>query len=360
MAKKKNPLASIRTSIDALDSKIVQLLNQRAQQVLKIGEIKTKDSLHFYAPHREIQVYRRVTRLNKGPFPTKALHSVYREIMSGALSLESLLKIAYFGQLGTNTHIAALEKFGNSAHYIAGASLKDVFLEVERGRAHYGVVPIENSTEGTINHTLDLFVESELKICSEIYIPITYTLMSKSGRMEQVKKVYSHPQALAQCRLWLEASLPGVKIIESANTAKAAQITAQDPSAAAIAPEMAARIYRLRAIARRIEDMQDNFTRFLVIGKTFAEKTGDDKTSLMVSIKDKVGALYDLLLPFRKNGLNMTSIESRPSRKKAWDYYFFIDFFGHIQDPKVQAAVATVEKATLTVKVLGSYPRSES
>ena len=327
MAKKKNPLASIRTSIDALDSKIVQLLNQRAQQVLKIGEIKTKDSLHFYAPHREIQVYRRVTRLNKGPFPTEALHSVYREIMSGALSLESPLKIAYFGQLGTNTHIAALEKFGNSAHYIAGASLKDVFLEVERGRAHYGVVPIENSTEGTINHTLDLFVESELKICSEIYIPITYTLMSKSGRMEQVKKVYSHPQALAQCRLWLEASLPGVKIIESANTAKAAQITAQDPSAAAIAPEMAARIYRLRAIARRIEDMQDNFTRFLVIGKTFAEKTGDDKTSLMVSIKDKVGALYDLLLPFRKNGLNMTSIESRPSRKKAWDYYFFIDFF---------------------------------
>ena len=183
--------------------------------------------------------------------------------------------------------------------------------------------------------------------------------MSKSGRMEQVKKVYSHPQALAQCRLWLEASLPGVKIIESANTAKAAQITAQDPSAAAIAPEMAARIYRLRAIARRIEDMQDNFTRFLVIGKTFAEKTGDDKTSLMVSIKDKVGALYDLLLPFRKNGLNMTSIESRPSRKKACDYYFSSIFWPY-PEFTVQAAVATVEKANLTVKVLGSYPRSES
>jgi chorismate mutase/prephenate dehydratase len=178
--------------------------------------------------------------------------------------------------------------------------------------------------------------------------------------MEQVKKVYSHPQPLAQCRLWLEANLPGVKIIESSNTAKAAQIATKDPSAAAIAPEMAARIYRLRAIARRIEDMQDNFTRFLVIGNTIAEKTGDDKTSLMVSIKDKVGALYDLLLPFRKQGLNLTGIESRPSRKKAWDYYFFIDFLGHVQDAKVQAAIASVEKATLTVKVLGSYPRSES
>jgi chorismate mutase/prephenate dehydratase len=360
MPKKNTPLSQIRSSIDSLDGQIVELLNQRARQVLKIGALKAKDSMHFYAPHREIQVYRRVARLNKGPFPPDALHSVYREVMSGALSLESQLKIAYFGQLGTNTHIAALEKFGSSAQYVAGSSLKDVFLEVERDRAHYGVVPIENSTEGTINHTLDLFVESELKICSEIYLPITYTLMSLSGRMEQVKKVYSHPQPLAQCRLWLEANLPGVKIIESSNTAKAAQIATKDPSAAAIAPEMAARIYRLRAIARRIEDMQDNFTRFLVIGNTIAEKTGDDKTSLMVSIKDKVGALYDLLLPFRKQGLNLTGIESRPSRKKAWDYYFFIDFLGHVQDAKVQAAIASVEKATLTVKVLGSYPRSES
>jgi chorismate mutase/prephenate dehydratase len=343
-----------------LDGQIVQLLNQRARQVLKVGALKAKDSLHFYAPHRETQVYRRVARLNQGPFPQDALHSVYREIMSGALSLEAPLKIAYFGQLGTNTHIAALEKFGSSSRYVAGSSLKDVFLEVERGRAHYGVVPIENSTEGTINHTLDLFVESELKICSEIYLPITYTLMSLPGRMDRVKKVYSHPQSLAQCRLWLEANLPGVKIIESSNTAKAAQIAMKDPSSAAIAPEMAARIYRLRAIARRIEDMQDNYTRFLVIGNTIAEKTGDDKTSLMVSIKDKVGALYDLLLPFRKQGLNLTGIESRPSRKKAWDYYFFIDFLGHVQDPKVRAAIATVEKATLTVKVLGSYPRSES
>lgn len=360
MAKKKNPLASIRSSIDSLDGQIVKLLNERAKQVLKVGRIKAKDSLHFYAPHRETQVYRNIAQLNRGPFPDEALHAVYREIMSGALALESPLKIAYFGQRGTNTHIAALEKFGSSAQYVAGASLKDVFLEVERGRAHYGVVPIENSTEGTINHTLDLFVESELKICSEIYIPITYTLMSRTGRMDQVKKVYSHPQSLAQCRLWLEANLPGAKIIESANTARAAQTATADPAAAAIAPELAARIYGLRAIARRIEDMQDNFTRFLVIGKTIAERTGDDKTSLMVSIKDKVGALYDLLLPFRKLGLNMTSIESRPSRKKAWDYYFFIDFLGHVQDPKVQKAVQTVEKATLTVKVLGSYPRSES
>ncbi len=193
MPKKTPPLSSIRSSIDALDGQIVQLLNQRARQVLKVGALKAKDSLHFYAPHRETQVYRRVARLNQGPFPQEALHSVYREIMSGALSLEAPLKIAYFGQLGTNTHIAALEKFGSSSRYVAGSSLKDVFLEVERGRAHYGVVPIENSTEGTINHTLDLFVESELKICSEIYLPITYTLMSLWAGWTRSKKFTAIP-----------------------------------------------------------------------------------------------------------------------------------------------------------------------
>ncbi len=280
--------------------------------------------------------------------------------MSGSLALESKLKIAYFGQLGTNTHIAAIQKFGSSSVYIAGATLKDVFLEVERGRAHYGVVPIENSTEGTINHTLDLFVESDLKICSEIFMPISYTLMSKPGDLKKVKKVYSHPQALGQCRVWLEANLPGVKILESASTARAAQLAASESFAAAIAPDLAAKLYKLKPIAKRIEDMQDNFTRFLVIGKTSAEKTGKDKTSIMVSIKDKVGALFSLLYPFEKQGINLSSIESRPSRKKAWDYYFFIDFLGHVDDPKAQKALMEIEKASLTVKVLGSYPRSEN
>jgi len=353
-------LKQIRNAIDRIDTQLVGLLNERAKNVLKVKAVKAKDDLHFYAPHREMEVYRRVTQLNKGPFSSEALKTIFSEIMSASLALESRLKIAYFGQVGTNTHIAALQKFGSSSLYMPGFTLKDVFLEVERGRAHYGVVPIENSTEGTINHTLDLFVESDLKICSEVYMPITYTLMSKSGDISKVKRVYSHPQALGQCRVWLEANLPGVKIIESANTAKAAQTAASEASAAAIAPDMTAKLYGLKPIAKRIEDMQDNYTRFLVIGRTNAEKSGNDKTSVMVSIKDKVGALFALLYPFEKRGLNLTSIESRPSRKKAWDYYFFIDFLGHINDPKVQEAIKEIEKAALTVKVLGSYPRSES
>ncbi len=360
MKSTKNELKVIRGSIDRIDAQLVKLLNDRAKNVLKIKGVKSKGAMHFYAPHREMEVYRRIAKLNQGPFPTETLTAVFREIMSGALALESKLKIAYFGQLGTNTHIAAIEKFGSSSEYVAGSTLKDVFLEVERGRAHYGVVPIENSTEGTINHTLDLFVESDLKICSEIYMPISYSLMSKTGDIRKVQKVYSHPQALAQCRLWLEGNLPGVKVIESANTAKAAQQAGVETSAAAIAPDLASRLYHLKPIAKRIEDMQDNYTRFLVIGKTTAERTGDDKTSLMVSIKDKVGALFSLLYPFEKQGLNLSSIESRPSRKKAWDYYFFIDFLGHVSDPKAQKAIREIEKSALLVKVLGSYPRSEN
>jgi len=355
----KNALKKYRDAIDRVDAAIVRLLNERAKNVLAIKRIKDEGSHSFYAPHREMEVYRRVAKLNLGPFPNETLTSIFCEIMSGSLALEARLKIAYFGQPGTNTHIAALQKFGRSSSYVPGPSLKDVFLEVERGRAQYGVVPIENSTEGMINHTLDLFVESDLKICSEILLPISHTLMSKSGVLSKVRKVHSHPQALGQCRVWLEANLPGVKVLEAANTAKAAQTASGDASSAAIAPDLAAKLYGLRPVARHIEDLQDNHTRFLVIGRTEAEKTGKDKTSVMVSIKDKVGALFSLLYPFEKQGLNLTSIESRPSRKKAWDYYFFIDFLGHVSDPKAQAALAQVEKSALTVKVLGSYPRSE-
>jgi chorismate mutase/prephenate dehydratase len=357
--KDKNDLKKLRSAIDKIDKKLVLTLNERAKKVIQIRSVKDKGELHFYAPHREMEVYRRVAQLNQGPFPTETLNSIFCEIMSGSLALESKLKIAYFGQQGTNTHIAALQKFGSSSSYIGGPTLKDVFLEVERGRAHYGVVPIENSTEGMINHTLDLFVESDLKICSELLMPISHTLMSKTGALPKVAKVYSHPQALAQCRLWLEANLPGVKIVESASTAKAAQMASQDTRAAAIAPDLAAKLYGLKAIAKRIEDLTDNYTRFLVIGRTNAERTGNDKTSVMVSIKDRVGALFSLLYPFEKQGLSLTSIESRPSRRKAWDYYFFIDFLGHVDDAKSQRALREIEKAALIVKVLGSYPRSE-
>jgi len=356
---KKAELQKIRKNIDHIDSQLVRLLNERAKNVLKVKNVKTEGKMHFYAPHREKEVYQRVGRLNQGPFPTATLEAIFCEIMSGSLALESPLKIAYFGLAGSNTHIAAVQKFGSSSKYVSGSTLKDVFLEVERGRAHYGVVPIENSTEGVVFHTLDLFVESDLRICSEILMPISHTLMSKSGDIRKVKRIYSNSVALGQCRIWLEANLPGVKIIESTSTSKAAQQASKDGKSAAIASDLAAKLNHLKPIAKRIEDMQDNFTRFLVIGKTNAEKTGNDKTSIMVSIKDKVGALYTLLKPFEKQGFNLTSIESRPSRKKAWDYYFFIDFLGHVDDDKTKKAIAEIEKASLTVKVLGSYPRSE-
>ncbi len=359
MKTKPQDLKKFRKAIDRIDAHLVRLLNERARSVLKIKAVKSKGSLHFYAPHREMEVYRRVSRLSKGPFTAESLKAIFSEIMSASLALESRLKIAYFGLLGANTHIAALQKFGSSSAYVPGPTLKDVFMEVERGRAQYGVVPIENSTEGMVSHTLDLFVESDLKICSEIYMPISHTLMSQSGDLGKVRTVYSHPQALGQCRVWLEANLPGVRVVESASTSRAAQQAAADTKAAAIAPDLAAKLYHLKPIAKRIEDMQDNFTRFLVIGCTTAERTGTDKTSIMVSIKDKVGALFTLLYPFEKQGLSLTNIESRPSRKKAWDYYFFIDFLGHIDDPKAQAVLKEIEKSALTVKVLGSYPRSE-
>lgn len=351
-------LDRLRRRIDVLDERLVRLLNERARAVLEIKRVKDAGRHPFYAPHREAEVYRRAARANRGPLPDEALQAVFREIMSASLALESRLRVAYLGPLATNTHLAAVQKFGSSVIQRPVPSLKDVFLEVERGRADYGVVPVENSTEGMVNHTLDLFVDSDLKICSEILMPISHTLMSRDGALERVRKVYTHPQPFAQCRLWLETNLPGARIVETSSTAKAAQLAAREPSAAAIAPEMAAKLYGLRPIARRIEDVGDNVTRFLVVGKTSAERTGHDKTSLMVSIKDRVGALYSLLLPFQRRRLNLTSIESRPSRRRAWDYYFFIDVEGHVSDLGVRRALADLERDALFVKVLGSYPRS--
>ncbi len=359
MKKEQNKLKRLRNVIDQVDGKIVRLLNERARTVLKVKNIKNAGSKQFYAPAREMEVYRKAAKANQGPFPAEALKAVFREIMSGSLALESRLKIAYFGPPGSNTHIAAVQKFGHSSIFIPMPTLKDVFQEVERERVHYAVVPVENSTEGIVNHTLDLFVDSDLKICSEISTPITYVLMSLSGDASKVKVVYSHPQSLAQTRMWLETHMPDVKTLEVGNTAKAAQMASKNKNSAAIASELAARLYNLKAIASRIEDLTDNQTRFLIIGRTQAEPTGNDRTSIMVSIKDKVGALSSLLTPFEKRGISLTNIESRPSRKKAWDYYFFIDFLGHVNDPLTQKALAEIEKTALTVKVLGSYPRGE-
>ncbi len=349
-------LKEFRKKIDAIDSYIVKLLNQRAETVLKIARLKKEAQTKFYSPEREKEVYQKVTHLNAGPFPTESLKAVYREIMSASLVLETPLKIAYLGPEASFTHLAALQKFGSSTNYVPVKSIRDTFSEVECERADYGVVPIENSTEGVVNHTLDMFVDSDLKICAEILLRISHHLMSHAINLKQLAKVYSHPQSFAQCRDWIENNLPNVQLIEVYSNAKAAQLATHDSHSGAIAGELAARLYNLKIIAHNIEDNPDNYTRFLVIGKKAGSPTGSDKTSIMFSIKDRVGALYSMLRPFQKYEINLTSIESRPSKIKLWDYYFFVDFQGHIEEERVQQALTELKKYCLSLKILGSYP----
>ncbi len=347
----------LRSAIDKIDDEILKLLNKRAENVVKIGHIKREKNINVYVPEREQQIIERLITNNKKSFPDDALKSVYREILSASLSLEEPLKVSYFGSLATYTHLAALRHFGSSANFIASESIKTVFDNVETGRSEYGVVPIENSNEGVVNYTLDLFADSDLKISAEIMLEISHNLLSKQTDRTKIKKIYSHPQALAQCRDWLRINMHGVSIIEATSTSKAAELAAADPEAAAIASSLASKIYDLPILDKNIEDSKQNITRFLVISKNFPKRTGKDKTSLMFSIKDKPGSLYDILYPFKKAGLNLTKIESRPSKKKAWDYIFFVDLEGHIEDKKVKKAIETVKGGCLYFKILGSYPQ---
>jgi chorismate mutase/prephenate dehydratase len=351
-------LSDYRKEIDRIDDEILRLLNERSKNVIEIGRLKkAKDAdANLHTPGREAAIVERLTRQNTGPFPSEAIRSVYREIMSASLSLEGPQKVAYLGPRATFTHMACMQKFGSSAQYVPVNSIKDVFSEVERGRANFGVVPIENTTEGVVNHTLDMFIDSNLLIYGEILQEVSHHLLSKSGVMEDVKKIYSHPHAIAQCRNWLETNLPHVPVAEVASTARAAELCIDDPSVAAIASELAGQLYGLKVIKARIEDNVNNFTRFLVLSQKAPERTGKDKTSLMLSVKDKVGALYDLLRPFASHGLNMTKIESRPSRRKAWEYIFFVDVEGHIDEERVSKAVEEIKGRCLFMKILGSYP----
>jgi len=270
---------------------------------------------------RERQILERLEKLNPGPFPNNALRAVYREILSASLSLEQPLKVAYFGPKATFTHLAAMQQFGSSAQYIPLGSIKEVFDTVEREHVNYGVIPIENSTEGVVSYTLDMFIDSDLKIAAEIMTEISHNLLSLTGKMEDIKRVYSHPQATAQCRGWLEKNLPGIHVVEASSTAKAAELATKEQKSGAIASELAAMLYGLKILQRRIEDVINNYTRFLVISNKHPSRTGRDKTSIMFTIKDRVGALYSMLEPFAKNRINLTKIESRPSRKKRGNIY---------------------------------------
>jgi len=347
-----------RRSIDRIDDEILKLLNERSKNVVEIGKLKKQSDTeaNLHTPGREAEIVDRLMRQNQGPFPNDAIRTVYREIMSASLSLEGPQTVAYLGPRATFTHLACIQKFGESAQYVPVNSIKDVFNEVERGRANFGVVPIENSTEGVVNHTLDMFVDSSLLIYGEVLQEVSHHLLSKADRSEDIRKIYSHPHAIAQCRNWLETNLPHVPVSEVPSTARAAELCVDDLSGAAIASELAGQLYGLKVLKARIEDNINNFTRFLVLSQKPSERTGKDKTSVMLSVKDKVGALYELLRPFASHGINMTKIESRPSRRKAWEYIFFVDIEGHLEEDRVKKALEEIKGRCLFLKILGSYP----
>jgi chorismate mutase/prephenate dehydratase len=351
-----NELENLRRQIDEIDNEILELLNRRSDIVLSIAHIKRNENAKYYSPEREREILERLMALNKGPFPNETLKVIYREILSASLSLEEPLKVACLGPLATFTHLAALRHFGSSALFVPVGSIKDVFDSVESGKAEFGVVPIENSNEGVISYTLDLFMDYDLKVSAEVMLDITHNLLSQSGDKTKIKRVYSFSPATAQCRRWIQVNLTGIPVVEATSTANAAELASQDADAAAIASELAAKIYNLQFVERSIEDNKHNFTRFLVISKDFPKKSGKDKTSLMFSIKDKPGALYDILEPFKKAKINLTKIESRPSKRKAWEYIFFVDMEGHIEDKKLRKAVEALKENCLYLKILGSYP----
>ena len=359
MADKDLTLPILRDDIDSIDDQILELLNKRAGFVLEVGRIKEKDGKKlFHVPEREEAIYKRLTEKNTGPFPENAIRPVYREIISASLAMEKALKIACLGPEATFCHVASIEHFGQAANFIPTRDVPDIFDEVERGRADYGVVPIENSTEGVVNLTLDMFFDSPLQICAEVMLSISQCLLSMEDNLEDIKVIYSHPQAIAQCYTWISRNLPHVEIKETLSTALAAKTAKEEKGTAAIASEFAAKTYRIPVLKAKIEDNPHNYTRFWVIGKKSPGASGKDKTSLMSSIRDDVGALHNLLLPFSENGINLTKIESRPFRKKAWEYIFFIDIEGHMDDPIVKKAISSLASHSQFMKVLGSYPRS--
>ncbi len=350
-------LKPLRERIDEIDEAILKLLAERLELAEKIGEIKKEYGLEIHVPEREREILERLLKKNRGKFPERALIRIFREIISACLSAEKPLKVGYLGPKATFTHQAALEHFGISAKYIPLPTIKDVFEEVERGNIDYGVVPVENTIEGVVNYTLDMFLQTpNVNIVGEIIIPVSLHLLSNAEELSEIKKVYSHPHAFAQARAWLDKHLPHAQRIEVESTAKAAEMALEDEEGAAVASEAAATVYNLGVLASNIQENLNNYTRFLVIGKKRLGKTGRDKTSILFAVRDEAGALYRALEPFYRHGVNLTKIESRPSREKSWDYVFFADLEGHAEDERVKKALEELKERSKLVRVLGSYP----
>ncbi|NWK54306.1 prephenate dehydratase [Verrucomicrobiaceae bacterium N1E253] len=355
------PLDQIRKKIDTLDHQLIGLLSERADLVHEVGEIKKAEGLQIYAPEREHALLRRLAEINQGRIPEKSLRAIYREIMSSALALEDNLTVAYLGPEGTWTHQAAIKKFGHSINYASQANFAEVFDQVARRKAHYGVVPIENSTEGAISHTLDLFVDSPLQICAQIMLRIENGLMACIPR-DEIKTLYSHPQVFGQCRNWILRHFPEADLVEVSSTTKAAALARENApnGAAALGGKLAAELNELTMLEESIQDRSTNTTRFLVIGEETCPATGNDRTSILFSIHDRPGSLVNALQAFDKLNVNMSKIESRPSKQRDWEYIFYVDLAGHCTDAAVSEALLELEKHCSLVKMFGSYPDTES
>ncbi len=352
-------LLHLRGAVDAVDAGILEKLNERAHLVKAIGGLKQGRELPVYVAARERDIVARLREHNPGPFPDEAIPHVFREIISATRSLEQTLRITYLGPEGTFSHAAALQQFGKSAQLEPEASIPAVFAAAERGQAQFAVVPVENSTEGIVAQTLDVLVTTDLTICGELRLRVTHDLWSRSGRLEAIERVASHPQPLAQCRTWLDRNLPRAEHMELASTAAAAQLAARDDRVAAIANALAGEIYGLTSVARAIEDRRDNTTRFFVLGTAAPPASGSDMTSVAFTVrKDQSGALLSLLEPFARAGINLSAIQARPLKGQPWEYLFFIDLEGHRSAPRVAKALTEAAACALFHKILGSYPRA--
>ena len=355
---KKHTLESLRKKIDEIDSLLIDSISERARCAQQVAEVKENQGEQaYYKPEREAQVLRRVMKKNQGPLGNEDMARLFRQIMSACLALDQPVKVAYLGPEGTFTQEAALKHFGDSAVSVPQSAIDEVFREVLSGSCHYGVVPVENSTEGVISHTLDSFMDSSLKICGEVELRIhQHFMVGTNTDKNNISRVYSHAQSLAQCRQWLNSNFPAIERVAVSSNAEAAKRVQGEWNSAAIAGDMACELYSLEKLHQKIEDNPDNSTRFLIIGREEVPKSGIDRTSLVVSVRNKPGALHDLLEPFQRHNVDMTRLESRPSRSSKWTYVFFIDLEGHIDDPAVANVLEELNSQVVELKVLGSYP----
>ena len=350
-------LDKLRNEIDSLDAQIVKLLNDRANVVIQVGQVKNAQNAPIYAPDREHKILERIQQLNGGPLPNRCLVAIYRELMSGSFALERQLRVGCLGPEGSFSHVAATNKFGASAEYLTLPDIRSVFDHVARGHIEVGVVPIENSIGGGVIDTLDAFLETPVQICAEIRLAVHHNLLANCA-LEEVERIYSKPEVFAQCRNWLSGTFAEVQVISVASSAKAAEMASQEPKTAAIASRVAAELNDLSILCENIEDYANNETRFLVISQNRAKPTGNDKTSVLVTTAHKSGALVSMLDSFRQNDINLTYIDSRPNKKQNWEYNFFVDAEGHVDNPQMKAALEAAKEHSTQLIVLGSYPQA--